>query len=125
MQKHELDPGELCNPLDDYTLQFKQHNRDIQRWEIGALRPSGYYFGDGSGGKYSKYPSLTRCGIGVHYVDLHKTPTYDIPTPLPDEIQTNNRSELYALLLVVQNLELVGKADFFTDNKIVNDTYNK
>jgi len=46
-------------------------------------------------------------------------------TPLPGEIQTNNRAELYALLLVAQNLELAGKADFFTDNKIVRDTYYK
>jgi len=34
--------------------------------------PSGYYFGDGSGGKYSRYPTLTRCGVGVQYVDEEK-----------------------------------------------------
>lgn len=46
-------------------------------------------------------------------------------TPLPGEIQTNNRAEIYAILIVVQNLELAGKADLFTDNKIARDTYNK
>jgi len=46
-------------------------------------------------------------------------------TPLPGEIQTNNRAEIYALLIVVQNLELAGKADFCPDNKIARDTYNK
>lgn len=83
IQKHQLEPGELCNPLDDYTLQIKPHTRDIQTWDIGALWPSGYYFGDGSDGRYSKYPSLTRCGVGVHYVDPDKIPTYDMSTPLP------------------------------------------
>lgn len=53
IQKHQLDPGSLCDPLDDYTLQIQPHNRDITSWEIGALWPSGYYFGDGSGGRYS------------------------------------------------------------------------
>ena len=64
-------------------------------------------------------------GVGVHYVDLDKTPTYNMSTPLPGEIQTNNRAEIYAILIVVQNLELAGKVDFFTDNKIARDTYNK
>jgi len=60
IQKHELEPGSLVDPLDDFTLEIKQNNSDIQRWDTAALWPSGYYFGDGSGGRYSKYPSLTR-----------------------------------------------------------------
>lgn len=111
--------------MDDYTLEIKPHNRDITRWEIGALWPSGYYFGDGSGGRYAQYPTLTRCGVGVHYVDLDKTPTYNMSTPLPGEVQANNRAEIYAILITVHNIELAGKIDFFTDNKIARDTYNK
>jgi len=115
----------MVNPLDDYTLEIKPHNRDIPRWETGALWPSGYYFGDGSGGRYAQYPSLTRCGVGVHYVDLDKKPTYKMSTPLPGEVQSNNRAEIYAILIAVQNIELAGIIDFFTDNKIARDTYNK
>ena len=63
--------------------------------------------------------------MGVHYVDLYKVPTYNMSTPLPGEIQTNNRAEIYAILIVVRNIELAGKIDFFTDNKIARDTYNK
>jgi len=62
---------------------------------------------------------------GVHDVDPDKTPTYNMSTPLPGEIQTNNRAEIYAILITVQNIELAGKIDFFTDNKIAKDTYNK
>lgn len=54
IQKHGLEPGQLILPLDDYTLEVKPHNREIQSWDIGTLWHSGYYFGDGSGGKYSK-----------------------------------------------------------------------
>ena len=41
------------------------------------------------------------------------------------EIQTSNRAEIYAILIAVRNIELAGKIDFFTDNKIARDTYNK
>ena len=87
--------------------------------------PSGYYFGDGSGGKYSRYPTITRCGVGVHYVDPQKQPVFDASMPLPGEIQSNNRAEIYAILITVRNIEIVGKIDFFTDNKTARNTYNK
>lgn len=74
--------------------------------------PSGYYFGDGSGGKYSRYPSLTRSGVGVQYVDEDKIPRSNISTPLPGPIKSNNRAELYALWIVVMNIEIVGTIDF-------------
>jgi len=87
--------------------------------------PSGYYFGDGSGGKYSKYEPITRCGVGLHYVSLEKTPLIDASMPLPGKMQTNNRAEIYAILLAVKNVEIAGKIDFFTDNKPARNTYNK
>jgi len=34
--------------------------------------PSGYYFGDGSGGAYSKYPTLRRVGVGLPYTSPDK-----------------------------------------------------
>jgi len=46
-------------------------------------------------------------------------------TPLPGEVQSNNRAEIYAILIVVRNIELAGIIDFFTDNKIARDTYEK
>jgi len=100
--------------------QEQNPNIDSSTWW-----PSGYYFGDGSGGKYSRYPTLTRCGVGVQYVDEEKEPRTNIYTPLPGLIQSNNRAELYALWIVVTNIEIVGKIDFFTDNKIVRDTILK
>jgi len=87
--------------------------------------PSGYYFGDGSGGKYSKYPPITRCGVGVHYVNPLKQPVFDASMPLPGEIQSNNRAEIYAILIAVSHIEQAGKIDFFTDNKPARNTYNK
>lgn len=87
--------------------------------------PSGYYFGDGSGGKHSKYPPITRCGVGVHYVNPHRQPVFDASMPLPGEIQSNNRAEIYAILVAVRHIEVAGKIYFFTDNKPARNTYNK
>lgn len=74
---------------------------------------------------YSRYPSLTKCGVAVHCVTPDKVPQKNISTPLPGKLQTNNRAELYALWLVVQTIGIVGKIDFLTDNKIVRDTILK
>lgn len=68
--------------------------------------PSGYYFGDGSGGKYSKYQPITRCGVGRHYVNPHKQPVFDASMPLPGEIQSNSRAEIYAILIAVRHVEI-------------------
>jgi len=87
--------------------------------------PSGYYFGDGSVGKYSKYQPITRCGVGVHYVNPHRQPVFDASMPLPGEIQSNNRAEIYALLVAVRHIEYAGKIDFFIDNKPARNTYHK
>lgn len=42
-------------------------------------------------------------------VKYRPTPTYNMSTPLPGEIQTNNRAEIYAILIMVQNISWQGK----------------
>lgn len=87
--------------------------------------PSGYYFGDGSGGKYSKYLTLRRAGVGLHHVSPDKTPTYSFWQALPGPQQTVPRAELFALLLAVEHVEVDSVIDFFTDSLITANTFNK
>jgi len=108
-------------PHIDYSLSIGMCNCQRPPITHTDLWPSGYYFGDGSGGKFSKHPSLTRAGVGVHHVDLHHNPYFNASTPLPGITQTNNRAELYAVLLVTRHSELAGTIDFFTDSKITKD----
>ena len=75
--------------------------------------PSGWYYVDASGGKYSSIPLLRRCGVGVAF--LHEFPCIDflqdpddalafgISAPLPGVVQTVQRAELYAILIVIKN----------------------
>jgi len=58
-------------------------------------------------------------------VDPNKSPVFDASTQLPGPIQTNNRAEIYAILMTVRTIEVAGLIDFFTDNKPARDTYNK
>lgn len=85
--------------------------------------PSGFYFGDGSGGRYSSYPTLRRCGTGIAYLDWDMDHQYDIWSPLPGAIQTVPRAELYALLIVVHHVRPNARVHFFTDSKNTRDTY--
>lgn len=87
--------------------------------------PSGYYFGDGSGGEYTKYPTLRRAGVGLHYVDPTFKPMYGIWQAMPGQIKTVDRGVLQALLITVANVEIGGTVDFFTDSKITHDAFYK
>ena len=85
-----------------------------------GLWPSGWYFGDGSGGAFGSIPQLTRCGIGICAVgEDHKT-AFTASTPLGGPVQTVARAEAFALLIVCQfaldgaDLDYVG-AHVFTD----------
>lgn len=97
LEQDEIIPGHIHEDihLDSMETQTQELEAECEDTENTAW-PSGYYCGDGSGGKYSSYPTLTRCGVGVHYVTPDKIPQNDVATPSPGKIQTNNRAELYA-----------------------------
>jgi Ribonuclease HI len=90
--------------------------------------PSGIYFGDGSGGVYAKYPSLRRCGVGIAKIEQSgDNIVFDlgIYLTLPGCIQTVPRSEAYALLAVLEHAANGASIEFFTDSKILSDTFAK
>jgi len=106
LNQADLIPHIEYNPLEEYPLCIGMCNSQLQPITHTDLWPSGYYFGDGSGGKFSKHPTLTRAGVGVHHVYLNHNPYFNASTPLPGITQTNNRAELYAVLLVTRHSEL-------------------
>ena len=86
---------------------------------------SGVYYGDASGGVYSKYQKLIRVGCAVAQVDQDGEVTTAAYTPLPGVVQTVGRGELYALLIVPERLQPLSEVTFVTDNFNVFKTYNK
>ena len=79
MCEHQLASPEGFDPLEEYQLFSTASGEGIQPLE--AERPSGYYFGDGSGGTHSKYPTLCRAGVGAHYVDEYENYTLKAKDP--------------------------------------------
>ncbi len=86
--------------------------------------PSGDYFGDGGGGKYTKFPTLRRCGVGVASV-VDRFFRFGVHAPLPGEIQTVPRSEVAAALILLFHLASDTAVNFYYDNQICFDAYNK
>ena len=83
--------------------------------------PSGVYFSDASGGKYSSVPALRRCGIGVASLDLHSNLDssflFGAYAPLVGVEQTVPRGELYGILLIVRFAADGAKLDIRSDSK--------
>ncbi len=61
--------------------------------------PSGTYYGDGSGGDFSDYPELRRCGVGVATLQ-NGAQWFGVHSRLPGPIQTVPRAENCALIIV-------------------------
>lgn len=113
-----LDPA--FDPLDESpVVNTTPHPEVPDEWSPG------YYFGDGSGGTYSSYDFLRRCGVGVHYVDPDLTPGFNAWQPLCGPVRTVPRSELTACVTTVQTVTFAVKIDFFTDSLITKNTYYK
>ena len=95
----------------------------------GTWWPPGCYHTDGSGGRFSRYTLIRRCGIGIAYMaqndeDFSHAATGDPEslfkwgafTALPGERQTVPRSELMAICIVLQHVN-DGNTDIVTDCK--------
>ena len=94
-------------------------NDTVKEWT------SGTYYGDASGGKYTKYKMLRRVGCAVVSVDDEGQVVLRAHTPLPGPVQTVGRGELFALLILIQILEPCSDIVFVTDNYNVYNTYNQ
>ena len=64
-----------------------------------------FYFGDGSGGVYTKYPSLRRCGVGVTKLSEEtEAINFSVFYPLPGSIQTVAKAEAHAFSTVCEQV---------------------
>ena len=52
-------PDNTLGLSDDFCFRYDLHSPPCGDW------PSGDYFGDCGGGKYTSFPTLRRCGVGL------------------------------------------------------------
>ena len=86
---------------------------------------SGTYYGDGSGGEYSSFPLIRRCGVGVCVIDSNGNITGLASFNLPGEIQTVPRAEYFAFYYVIQQALIGAVIVFVTDHKPLFEVFNK
>ena len=85
---------------------------------------SGLYYGDASGGDFTRYKDIRRVGCAFVVIDEHGVLRFAAHFPLPGAVQTVSRGELYALVMLIRQAQEQSDIELITDNKGVNDKYN-
>jgi hypothetical protein len=84
---------------------------------------------DASGGEYGSIPQLRRCGIGITAITVTGQQGVQINFgafgPLPGEIQTVPRGELYAIFSAFENTHLEQPLEVVTDSQVNEKLYQK
>jgi len=102
----------------------------VQQVNITYVNPidvsfeSGLYYGDASGGEFTQYPDIRRVGVSFVQIRDNGDLTFAAHFPLPGDVQTVARGELYALLVLIRMASPGSIVVFVTDNKGVYDKYN-
>jgi len=86
---------------------------------------SGTFYGDASGGKYTRHPGIRRVGCGICQIDFQGIQIWGQSFNLPGEIQTVPRGELYVLQYLVEQASHHSHIEYVTDSKVNADLYNK
>ena len=117
--------------LPDGFINIPPDNAPVEQTTYTYIEPenfcisSGTYYGDASGGEHTKYPDIRRVGCAFIALDSSDQLRCGAHFPLPGEIQTVARGELYALVCLLKHADQLAEIDFVTDNKGVRDVYNK
>ena len=78
---------------------------------------SGTYYGDGSGGSFSSFPTIRRCGVGLVKVHHDGSKHFEVSMNLPGGVQTVPRSEYFALYYLLTMANEHSVIEFVTDHK--------
>ena len=111
----------LPTPPTDITIvnRINDNSNPLPNWG------SGTYYGDGSGGEYSSFPLIRRCGVGVCVTDSNGNITGLASSNLPGEIQTVPRAEYFAFYYVMRQASVGAVIVFVTDHKPLFEVFNK
>ena len=121
-------PSSLNKIPNDYLFSIEaSHNYISYITPIAQCKvTSGLYYGDASGGTFSSYPKLIRCGVGLCKVDRHTGERlWGIELNLPGLVQTVPPAELFTLHFLVNEAEPESVIEFITDNEKNSQTFNK
>jgi hypothetical protein len=94
--------------------------------------PGGKYWTDGSGGDHGSIPALSRCGCGIATMTVQAegdrqavARSWAVHFALPGSMQSVPRSELHAILVVLQSVEIWLPVDIASDSLVNVALYRK
>ena len=112
-------------PKADLQVHYTQYTENHNNMHV----ISGTYYGDASGGKFSSYPKLRRCGVGLVHINLDSTGKicreWGCSMNLIGQVQTVPRAELFALHFLLNEAPANSVLEFITDNLKECQTFNK
>ena len=112
-------------PTSEYIIKYIAYDSPI----AAAIVVSGTYYGDASGGRFSSYGPLIRCGIGLVKIGYDNCNNiyreWGVQLNLPGVVQTVPRAELYALQYLLNEAAENAEIEVITDNKKNSETFNK
>jgi len=85
----------------------------------------GVYYGDASGGSFTAFPSIRRCGCGLAQVDAQGVFIWGARFNLPGSVQTVPRAELFVLAMLLDRSQASSTIAFITDNQKNSELFNK
>ncbi len=91
-------------------------------WEVLS---SGLYYGDVSGGEFSSFPSIRRCGRGVIQIDSEGEQTRAARFSQSGSVQRVPRAELFCLVWLISIMAPISDVTYVTDNLNLYETFNK
>ena len=97
----------------------------LHEQSVEEVLGSGKYFGDGSGGIHNGCPRARRCGCAVVQIGQDGRPLVALRYNLPGDVQTVPRSEVFALILLLQNVQWDSNTVFYTDHQNLRNNFNK
>jgi hypothetical protein len=108
-------------PTEDAIIHtINDNSYPLPNWE------SGIYYGDGSGGEFSSFPLIRRCGVGLCSIDGNTSQITGMASlNLPGSIQTVPRSEYYAFYYLIKQATYGANLVFVTDHKPLFTVFNK
>ena len=104
-------------PPDDIKITFINPN--------AITLGGGSYYGDASGGFYTSFPLLRRCGISAILADAEGNMIWGAKFNLPGQVQTVPRAELFAVVFVLELVEAGSTVIFTTDSYKNCESYHK
>ena len=112
--------GDECLLKDDIDIVYIPNDNVCSHiWTYNT------YYGDASGGEFTQYPTLRRCGCGLASIDEAGNIIAGGSFTLPGTVQTVPRGEIFVFVFLLRQIDTGSTTTYITDKEGPFKTYYK